>query len=113
MITTTTEQLTRRINAIRMELCHGDTNEFAARIGKSHQHVSALCSGKTKAGRSTLELLLHAFPTVRPEWLYVGTGPMLIDTPATEATQSALYADIAETLNHLSNLFAKLASCAK
>lgn len=46
---------------------------FADRIGKSHQHVSALCSGKTKAGRSTLELLLHAFPTVRPEWLYVGT----------------------------------------
>lgn len=85
--------LTRRIRRIRLELCEGNNTLFASRLGKSRQHVSALCSGKSHAGRSTLDGILKAFPTLSREWLYFGN------------------ADIADHLAQLSELFNALSSC--
>lgn len=109
----TTDETSTRIRRIRTEFCHDDNSEFARRIGKSHQHASALCSGKSKAGTQTLALILRAFPTVRAEWLYFGTGKMSDTTPAPAATASAIYADIADTFTHLAQQFSRLALCDK
>lgn len=106
-----TDQLSRRINRIRQELCHGDNNDFARRIGKSHQHASALCSGKSRAGSQTLDLLVRTFPTVNREWLYFGTGTMFDAQQPTQRTKGDILADIADTLAHLSYLFNTLATC--
>lgn len=103
--------LTRRIAQLRRELCHDDNTEFARRLGKSRQHVSSLCTGKTKAGKQTLELILSAFPNVSREWLYFGDGAMLDAAPAPPASTSELCADIADTYAHLSYLFSRLALC--
>lgn len=103
--------LTRRVAQIRTELCDDNNTEFARRLGKSRQHVSALCNGKSKVGKQTLELLLSAFPSVSREWLYFGEGSMLTSAPASTATPAQLYADIADNFAHLAQLFSRLAVC--
>lgn len=107
---TNNDTIARRIRQIRHELCHNDNTEFARHIGKSRQHASALCSGKSAAGRRSLDLILQAFPNVNPEWLLLGNGTMLSDTPTTH-NAADIYADIADHFSHLSHLFNRLASC--
>ena len=107
----TDELITRRIAQIRREICNGNNALFANRIGKSRQHASALCSGKSKAGKLTLELILAAFPTVNREWLYFGTDQMLDAAPFAPLTDSNIYADIADTFAHLSHLYSQLSLC--
>lgn len=109
----TSDLLTSRIRRIRRELCDDDNGEFARRIGKSHQHASALCNGKSRAGVQTLETLLSAFPTLRPEWLYFGDGAMLTEEPVKDCDTATLYADISDTFTHLAQLFGRLAVCVK
>lgn len=108
---TPNDLLNRRVAQIRTELCDNDNTEFARRLGKSRQHVSALCCGKTKIGKQTLELLLTAFPNVSREWLYFGEGSMLTSVPASASTPAQLYADIADNYAHLAQLFSRLAVC--
>lgn len=104
--------LTRRIRRIRLELCEGNNALFASRLGKSRQHISALCSGKSHAGRSTLDGILKAFPTLSREWLYFGNGDMLTDAPTPPSAPVAeTLADIADHLAQLSELFNALSSC--
>lgn len=111
-MTTNDTSLSRRIAQIRRELCHDDNTEFARRLGKSRQHTSALCNGKSNAGKQTLDLILSSFPTVSRQWLYFGDGSMLTSAPAPASTPAQLYADIADTYAHLAHLFSRLAVCA-
>lgn len=110
---TDNEQQTRRIMQIRKELCNDSNTEFARRIGKSHQHASALCNGKVQAGKQTLELLLMAFPNVSREWLYFGTGTMLRTVPDYHGSVTDICNDIADTYSHLAQLFNRLSLCVK
>lgn len=109
---TTDELLTKRIRQIRRELCADDNSAFALRLGKSRQHASALCCGKSHAGKQTLDQLLSSFPSVSRDWLYFGTGPMLATTPTPSASVSDLLADLADTFAHLSHLYSQLSLCA-
>lgn len=110
---TDNELTARRIRQVRLELCNNDNTQFAHRIGKSRQHASALCNGKIGIGKQTLELILQAFPVVNREWLYFGNGSMLNEqADATPVSQPDIYADIADTLAHLSHLFNALSLCA-
>ena len=101
----------KRIAAVRDELCESN-RDFARRIGKTPQHTSALCLGKTTAATSTLELILAAFPQVSRSWLYFGEGAMLTDYRRA-AAPGDLLRDIADTLSHLAvklNQYASLCS---
>lgn len=110
---TSPEQLAQRIRSVRRELCNDSNTDFAQQIGKSRQHASALCNGSSPAGRHSLELILRAFPNVRREWLYFGTGQMTAELPASNATTAELYADIADTFAHLAAQFNRLSLCNK
>jgi plasmid maintenance system antidote protein VapI len=66
-----------RINQIRLNLCGGKNDEFAAKIGKSWQYASAICNGRKQVGKGMLEEILKAFPQVSRTWLYFGEGEML------------------------------------
>ena len=68
-----------RINQIRLILCAGKNDEFAAKIGKSWQYASALCNGRKQAGKGMLEEILKAFPKVSRTWLYFGEGEMMVN----------------------------------
>lgn len=88
----TTQQKTTldyRVNQIRLILCDGKNNEFAAKIGKKKQYASAICNGQKQAGKGTLEAILTAFPEVSRSWLYFGEGEMLLaDSPSCQSLQA-------------------------
>lgn len=111
IMTTNDTSLSRRIAQIRRELCNDDNTEFARRLGKSRQYTSALCNGRSQAGKQTLDLILSALPMVNRQWLYFGDGSMLTSAPAPASTSAQLYADIADTYAHLAHLFSRLAVC--
>lgn len=108
----TTDDIARRIALVRRLLCDNSNTLFAARLGKSRQHVSALCHGKSHAGKQTLDLILAAFPTVRREWLYFGHGSMLTNTTEAASNAASIFSDISDTLSILAHHFQRLASCA-
>lgn len=70
------DELWQRIAKIRQLFCDGKNTEFAAKIGKDTTYTSQLCNGSKPAGKKMLEIILDAFPEVRPAWLYLGEEPM-------------------------------------
>lgn len=87
--TPTKTTLDYRVNQIRLILCDGKNDEFAAKIGKKKQYASAICNGQKQAGKGTLEAILTAFPNVSRSWLYFGEGEMLLtDSPSCQPTQA-------------------------
>lgn len=78
-----------RISQIRKLLCNGSNTEFAAKIGKSTQYASQLCSGSRGIGKKILGELLDAFPQVNRTWLLLGEGDMLKGVAPIAATAQA------------------------
>ncbi|MBR3783982.1 MAG: hypothetical protein IKJ78_05930 [Bacteroidales bacterium] len=76
-ITSEKYELWQRIAEIRQRICDGNNTNFAAKIGKNTTYTSQLCNGSKPAGKKMLEIILEAFPEVRPAWLHLGEGPMM------------------------------------
>ena len=83
-------KISDRIAKIRVNLCNNNNYLFAAKIDKSIQYASALCTGASKPGKKMMEEILSAFPEVSRAWLFFGEGNML------EADNSTQYGKIGE-----------------
>ncbi len=54
-------------------------SRFAEMIGVQRSAISHLVSGRNKPSLEFLQKVLNRFPDINPQWLYSGTGNMLID----------------------------------
>lgn len=68
--------ISKRISAIRDTYCGGSNTEMARVMGVSPQQVSNLCRGYRSAGAASRRRILTAFPMVREQWLLAGAGTM-------------------------------------
>jgi transcriptional regulator with XRE-family HTH domain len=76
-----TNNLKKQIDARILEFMAAkglSRNKMAKIIGSHTTTIYDIEKGKTSAGSITHERILRAFPDLSREWLFSGTGPMLI-----------------------------------
>jgi hypothetical protein len=79
--------VSERIAQMVQHFTKGNKSAFAKTVGISNQSLGEIVGARQSAPSFTaLQKMLEAFPQVRIEWLVMGRGSMLTETPEADAT---------------------------